>query len=115
MSEEKRPLQITDVVAAQPISGRSIEGATAPSVNSVPAGAEGGSVSRDAISTMNAHLRQERTAEGKRAWPERLASNKAEAIAKFESRKRHNGVPSLDASETLTSAPAGLRRGDDAA
>jgi hypothetical protein len=115
MSDEKRPLQITDVVAAQPTSGRSIEGATAPSVNSVPAGTEGGSVSRDAISTMNAHLRTERAAEGKRAWPERLASNKAEAIAKFEARKKHSDVPGSDASTTLIGAPAGLRQVEDAA
>jgi hypothetical protein len=115
MSEEKRPLQIPDVVAAQPNSGRSIAGATAPSVNSVPASTDGGSVSRDAISTMNAHLRKERAAEGKRAWPERLASNKAEAIAKFEARKKHSDVLGSDASKTLIGAPAGLRRGEDAA
>ena len=99
MDEKNRPLQITDVVAVQPVGGRSIEAATAPSINSVATGAGAGS---DAISTMNAHLRQERSVEGKRAWPERLASNKAAAIEKFEARKRRDEL----AAEASTGEPA---------
>jgi len=54
-------------------------------------------------------LRQERSVEGKRAWPERLASNKAAAIEKFEARKRRDE----QAAEASTGANEEKRQDDD--
>jgi hypothetical protein len=79
-----RPLQITDLVAEQPAGSKSMGAAAAPSVNSVgpktAAGTTGkGSAFGLAISTMNEHLRASQASGAKRAWPERLTSNKAAA------------------------------------
>ena len=86
-SDSQRPLQITDVVSAQPLGGASRAAAGAPSVNSAPLqGADADAAGGATISSMNDHLQASRSAEGKRAWPERLSSNKAEAERAFDSR-----------------------------
>jgi hypothetical protein len=91
-----RPLQITDLVAEQPAGSKSVGAAAAPSVNSVgpktAAGAkEKGNAFGLAISTMNEHLRASQPSGAKRAWPERLTSNKDAASLVAGARAKGKG------------------------